>query len=58
MKPVYVTGPHRAAGEWQVLNNVRRAEAVALEVWRMGCLHFPVQERRFFWRRGGGWAMV
>ena len=36
MKVVYVAGPYRAASEWRVLQNIRRAEAVALEVWRMG----------------------
>jgi len=36
MKLVYVVGPYRASGEWNVLQNIRRAETVALEVWRMG----------------------
>jgi hypothetical protein len=36
MKVVYVAGPYRAPSEWQVVQNIRRAEAAALEVWRMG----------------------
>jgi hypothetical protein len=36
MKLIYVVGPYRAEGHWQVLENIRRAEALALEVWRLG----------------------
>jgi nucleoside 2-deoxyribosyltransferase len=36
MKVVYVAGPFRAPTHWGIVQNVRRAEAVALEVWRMG----------------------
>jgi hypothetical protein len=36
MKVVYVAGPYRAASEWEVVQNIRKAEAVALELWRMG----------------------
>jgi hypothetical protein len=36
MMVVYVAGPYRAATEWQVLLNIRRAEEVALQVWRSG----------------------
>ena len=36
MKLVYVAGPYRASREWQVVENIRRAEAIALEVWLMG----------------------
>jgi hypothetical protein len=36
MKLVYVAGPYRANGEWFIYENIRRAEAVALEVWKMG----------------------
>ena len=36
MKLVYVAGPYRAEAEFGVLENIRRAEKVALEVWRAG----------------------
>ena len=36
MKLVYLAGPYRATTEWELLGNIRRAEALALEVWRLG----------------------
>lgn len=36
MKVVYIAGPYRAASEYGVVQNIRRAEAMALEVWRAG----------------------
>jgi hypothetical protein len=36
MKVVYVAGPYRAATEYQVLLNIRKAEELALRVWRSG----------------------
>lgn len=36
MKVVYVAGRFRAGTHWGVVQNVRAAEAVALEVWRAG----------------------
>jgi hypothetical protein len=38
MRPrvVYIAGPFRGASYWQQEQNVRRAEELALEVWRMG----------------------
>ena len=36
MKLVYVVGPYRAPCEWEVLQNIRRAEEVALRVWTAG----------------------
>jgi uncharacterized protein DUF4406 len=36
MRLIYVAGPYRAPCEWQVLQNIRRAEAMAIEVWLMG----------------------
>lgn len=49
MKVVYVAGPFRAADSWGIENNIRRAEALALEVWRLGaaCL-CPHANTRFF----------
>jgi hypothetical protein len=36
MKLVFVTGPYRAPSEWEVLQNIRRAEGLALELWAIG----------------------
>jgi hypothetical protein len=36
MKVLYVAGPYRAASEYQVLQNIREAEAISLELWKMG----------------------
>ena len=36
MKLVYVVGPYRGSGQWQIFQNIRRAEALALQVWQMG----------------------
>jgi len=36
MKVVYIAGPYRANGEYQVLLNIRRAEEIALRVWKSG----------------------
>jgi hypothetical protein len=38
MKVVYIAGPFRAATPWLVEQNVRAAEMIALEVWRMGAV--------------------
>lgn len=32
----YVFGPYRAKCEWEVKRNIENAEAVALQLWRMG----------------------
>ena len=36
MRLVYVAGPYRAPTEWQLVQNIRKAEALALDVWRLG----------------------
>ena len=36
MKVFYIAGPYRANTERGVLNNIRAAEAVAIEVWKAG----------------------
>lgn len=38
MKLVYVAGPYRAKTQWEVYQNIRRAEALALEVWKLGAI--------------------
>ena len=36
MKVVYIAGPYRASSEYQVLQNIRKAEEMAIRVWRSG----------------------
>lgn len=36
MKLVYVAGPFRGKSHWDVAENVRNAERLALEIWRAG----------------------
>ncbi len=49
MKVVYVAGPYRADSEWGVVENIRRAEAVALEVWKRGAVAIcPHKNTAFF----------
>lgn len=49
MKVVYVAGPFLGRDSWEMENNIRRAEALALEVWRAGMACFcPHTNTRFF----------
>ena len=49
MKVVYVAGPFRAVNAWEVEENIRRAERLALEVWRLGAACVcPHTNTRFF----------
>src|SRR6266481_6218216 len=36
MKVVYIVGPYRASCEYEVLQNIRLAEELAVSVWRAG----------------------
>lgn len=46
---VYVAGPFRGANAWEIEQNIRRAEALALEVWKLGCAAIsPHANTRFF----------
>ena len=46
---VYVAGPYRAPDNWQIEANVRRAETLALEVWRLGAAAIcPHANTRFY----------
>jgi nucleoside 2-deoxyribosyltransferase len=49
MKLIYVAGPFRGKDSWAMECNIRRAEAIALEVWRGGfaCI-CPHSNTRFF----------
>ena len=49
MKVVYIAGPFRGKCAWDVENNIRRAESLALEVWRSGAAVIcPHTNTRFF----------
>ena len=49
MKVVYVAGPFRADNAWEAEQNVRRAEELALEVWKLGAACIcPHTNTRFF----------
>lgn len=49
MKVVYVAGPFRGANSWEMEQNIRRAEALALEAWRLGAAVIcPHANTRFF----------
>ena len=49
MQLVYIAGPFRAATAWEIEQNVRRAEELALEVARAGAMPVcPHTNTRFF----------
>lgn len=35
---VYIAGPYRAPTPWQIQENIRRAQSVALTVWKLGAV--------------------
>lgn len=35
---LYIAGPYRAATPWRILNNIRHAQDVALQIWRRGAV--------------------
>lgn len=49
MKVIYVAGPFRGPSAWDIECNIRRAEALSLEVWRLGhAAMCPHTNTRFF----------
>lgn len=49
MRVVYVAGPFRGPDSWAIEGNIRRAEALSLEVWRLGAAAIcPHTNTRFF----------
>lgn len=36
MKVIYIAGPYRASTERGIIENIRKAEAVAIKVWQAG----------------------
>ena len=49
MRVIYLAGPFRASNSWEIEGNVRRAETLALEVWRSGAACIcPHTNTRFY----------
>ena len=49
MKIIYIAGPFRGANAWDIEQNIRRAEELALSVWRLGAAAIcPHTNTRFF----------
>lgn len=49
MKVIYVSGPFSADNNWEIEQNIRRAESLSLEVWKEGCAAIcPHANSRFF----------
>ena len=50
MKVVYVAGKYRdTRGEWYVMQNIRKAECVAINIWKFGGVAIcPHMNTRFF----------
>lgn len=49
MKIVYIAGPYRAGNSWEIEQNIRRAEELALEVWRLNAVAYcPHTMTRFY----------
>lgn len=49
MRVVYVAGPFRGPNSWEIEQNIRRAETLALEVWRLGAAAVcPHTNTRFY----------
>lgn len=49
MKVIYVAGPFRGPNAWEIEQNIRDAECLALDVWRAGFAALcPHTNTRFF----------
>lgn len=49
VKVIYIAGPYRAPNAWEIEQNIRRAEALALEVWKLGAVAIcPHANTRYF----------
>ena len=49
MKVIYIAGPFRGPNAWEIEQNIRRAETLALEVWKLGAAAIcPHANTRFF----------
>lgn len=49
MRVIYIAGPFRGPNSWEIEENIRRAERLALDVWRLGAAAVcPHTNTRFF----------
>ena len=49
MKVVYIAGPYRANSAWEIEQNIREAEKIALHVWANGMVALcPHTQTRFY----------
>ncbi len=49
MKVIYVAGPYRGPNAWEIEQNIRRAEELALVVWKLGAAAIcPHANTRFY----------
>lgn len=49
MKVVYIAGPFRGPNSWEIEENIRRAERLALDAWKLGAAVIcPHTNTRFF----------
>lgn len=49
MRVIYIAGPFRGPSAWAIEQNIRAAEGLALEVWRLGAAALcPHTNTRFF----------
>ncbi len=49
MKVIYVAGPYRGATAWEIEENIREAEKIALQLWKAGYAAVcPHTNNRFF----------
>src|SRR3990167_526080 len=49
MKVIYIAGPFRGPNSWEIEQNIRRAEGLALEVWKAGAAAIcPHANTRFY----------
>jgi hypothetical protein len=60
MKVVYVAGPFRGHSAWEIEGNIRRAEALALAIWRTGlaAVICPHANTRFFQDAAPDWMWL
>jgi nucleoside 2-deoxyribosyltransferase len=49
VKVLYISGPYRGKDAWAIERNIRRAEVIALEVWKLGVVALcPHTMTRFY----------
>ena len=49
MKLIFIAGPFKAENAWEIEQNIRRAEEIALQLWKLGfAVICPHANSRFF----------